>query len=234
MPENTNKVIQLKDSEGNDVSPVVNVGSIYDKNGQKVDNLLSYTVAGTDVPVPEIPSMKDEIKSELNGTIDAATLGGNTKEQIIASVPAPDLSNVNAAKLNGYTKDQIVSEAKTNVNATQLEGHPASYFATTASVAAAGGYVVGTYTGTATKNKPGTQTIQLEFTPSAVIVIKNDGETANGTRTCGGLALKDHPTTNGGSNSIEIVANGFVVSSYNGNYDATNEYSSQYYYIAFK
>lgn len=64
MPENTNKVIQLKDAEGNDVSPVVNVGSIYDKNGQKVDNLLSYTVAGTDVPVPELPdAISDSIAS---------------------------------------------------------------------------------------------------------------------------------------------------------------------------
>ena len=88
MPENTNKVIQLKDSEGNDVSPVVNVGSIYDKNGQKVDNLLSYTVAGTDVPVPELEDVKTQIQNELNGTMDAATLGGSTKEEIIASVPA--------------------------------------------------------------------------------------------------------------------------------------------------
>ena len=101
MPENTNKVIQLKDTEGNDVSPVVNVGSIYDKNGQKVDNLLSYTVAGTDVPVPEIEDVKTQIQNELNGTMDAATLGGSTKEEIIASVPAPDLSNVNAAELGG-------------------------------------------------------------------------------------------------------------------------------------
>ena len=101
MPENTNKVIQLKDSEGNDVSPVVNVGSIYDKNGQKVDNLLSYTVAGTDVTVPELEDVKTQIQNELNGTMDAATLGGSTKEQIVASVPAPDLSNVNAAQLGG-------------------------------------------------------------------------------------------------------------------------------------
>ena len=88
MPENTNKVIQLKDSEGNDVSPVVNVGSIYDKNGQKVDNLLSYTIAGPDVPVPELEDVKTQIQNELNGIMDAATLGGSTKEEIIASVPA--------------------------------------------------------------------------------------------------------------------------------------------------
>lgn len=145
MPEGTttNKVVQLKDPDTKEpISPVVNVGSIYDKNGKKVDNLLSYTIAGTDVPVPEIPSLKDQIKNELDGTVDAATLGGSTKEEIIASVPAPDLSNVNAAKLNGYTKDQIVSEAKTNVNATQLEGHPASYFAPASAIPNLAGFGV--------------------------------------------------------------------------------------------
>lgn len=71
MPENTNKVIQLKDAEGNDVSPVVNVGSIYDKNGQKVDNLLSYTVAGTDVPVPEIEDISINLENALQDAIDA-------------------------------------------------------------------------------------------------------------------------------------------------------------------
>ena len=116
MPENTNKVIQLKDAEGNDVSPVVNVGSIYDKNGQKVDNLLSYTVAGTDVPVPELEDVKTQIQNELNGTMDAATLGGSTKEEIIASVPAythpstiqctaaTEINNLKSSVSNGKTR----------------------------------------------------------------------------------------------------------------------------------
>lgn len=124
MPEGTttNKVVQLKDPDTKEpISPVVNVGSIYDKNGKKVDNLLSYTIAGTDVPVPEIPSLKDQIKNELDGTVDAATLGGSTKEEIIASVPAPDLSNVNA-KL--------------------LEGHPASYFAPASAIPNLAGFGV--------------------------------------------------------------------------------------------
>ena len=124
MPEGTttNKVVQLKDPDTKEpISPVVNVGSIYDKNGKKVDNLLSYTIAGTDVPVPEIPSLKDQIKNQLDGTVDAATLGGSTKEEIIASVPAPDLSNVNA-KL--------------------LEGHPASYFAPASAIPNLAGFSV--------------------------------------------------------------------------------------------
>lgn len=73
MPENTNKVIQLQDTEGNDVSPVVNVGSIYDKNGQKIDNLLSYVVAGTDVPIPEINDVVESLQELVNTSVSEMT-----------------------------------------------------------------------------------------------------------------------------------------------------------------
>lgn len=61
------RVVQLTDDNDNPVSPVVNVGSLYDKNGNKVDNLLSYKVAGTDVPVPEIKN----VEAELTAKVDA-------------------------------------------------------------------------------------------------------------------------------------------------------------------
>ncbi len=65
-----NKVIQLLDPDtGDKVSPVVNVGSIYDKNGNKVDNLLSYKVSGVDVPIPEIKDVKGELTDEVNQAI---------------------------------------------------------------------------------------------------------------------------------------------------------------------
>lgn len=65
-----NKVIQLLDPEtGGKVSPVVNVGSIYDKKGQKIDNLLSYKVSGMDVPIPEAKNMTDEINKKVDDTL---------------------------------------------------------------------------------------------------------------------------------------------------------------------
>lgn len=68
MATNENiRVVQLTDDNDNPVSPVVNVGSIYDKNGNKVDNLLSYKVAGTNVPVPEIKN----VEAELTAKVDA-------------------------------------------------------------------------------------------------------------------------------------------------------------------
>ena len=73
MPEGTttNKVVQLKDPTTKEpVSPVVNVGSIYDKNGNKVDNLLSYVVAGTDVPIPEISDIADNLQQQVDAKLD--------------------------------------------------------------------------------------------------------------------------------------------------------------------
>lgn len=68
MATNENiRVVQLTDDNDNPVSPVVNVGSLYDKNGNKVDNLLSYKLAGTNVPVPEIKN----IQAELTAKVDA-------------------------------------------------------------------------------------------------------------------------------------------------------------------
>ena len=92
MSENAIKVIQLQDNEGNDVSPVVNVGSIYDKNGQKVDNLLSYVVAGTDVPIPEIPSIASELQQQVDAKLDEVdTAVDNMESQVDEFLTNPGL-----------------------------------------------------------------------------------------------------------------------------------------------
>lgn len=71
MPETNNnttpatpvKVVQLKDPDTKEpVSPVVNVASIFDKSGNKVDNLLSYVIAGTDVTVPDMKLIANDIR----------------------------------------------------------------------------------------------------------------------------------------------------------------------------
>ena len=70
MATNENiRVVQLTDDNDNPVSPVVNVGSLYDKNGNKVDNLLSYKVAGTNVPVPEIKNIQDELTAKVDAKL---------------------------------------------------------------------------------------------------------------------------------------------------------------------
>lgn len=74
MPETNNnttpatpvKVVQLKDPDTKEpVSPVVNVASIFDKSGNKVDNLLSYVIAGTDVTVPDMKLIANDIREHV-------------------------------------------------------------------------------------------------------------------------------------------------------------------------
>lgn len=74
MPETNNnttpatpvKVVQLKDPDTKEpVSPVVNVASIFDKSGNKVDNLLSYVIAGTDVTIPDMKLIANDIREHV-------------------------------------------------------------------------------------------------------------------------------------------------------------------------
>ena len=66
MATNENiRVVQLTDDTGNKVSPVVNVGSLYDKNGNKVDNLLSYKLAGTTQTIPEVKDLVKDVNDKL-------------------------------------------------------------------------------------------------------------------------------------------------------------------------
>nr|DAO30675.1 MAG TPA: hypothetical protein [Caudoviricetes sp.] len=101
-----NKVIQLLDpGTGGKVSPVVNVGSIYDKKGQKIDNLLSYKVSGMDVPIPEIKSIEDM----LNARIDAKLTELDAAVSKIEKAAESGANVVVTAKVkNGETVEQFM------------------------------------------------------------------------------------------------------------------------------
>ena len=84
MPETNNnttpatpvKVVQLKDPDTKEpVSPVVNVASIFDKSGNKVDNLLSYVIAGTDVTIPDMKLIANDIREHVIRAGQTITVG---------------------------------------------------------------------------------------------------------------------------------------------------------------
>lgn len=128
MATNENiRVVQLTDDNDNPVSPVVNVGSLYDKNGNKVDNLLSYKVAGTNVPVPEIKNIQDELTQKVDKAIldmktqvEAFTMNGglpvndvrSAKVASGESISAGDVVDIDnsgcAAVRYGVTEEEIV------------------------------------------------------------------------------------------------------------------------------
>lgn len=132
-----------------------------------------------------------------------------------------------------------------NSNADKID---AAYADLTAQSMQKSDIVFGTYTGNAPedyeKNTAYSQTINLGFTPKAVVVYR-DGYymyASHNTYTTffGGLALEGHPTdpnNNNGRHSVEIVTNGFKVLYYyssSGDSFFTNNHGATYYFIAFK
>lgn len=111
-----------------------------------------------------------------------------------------------------------------------------------------GGTVFGTYTGNAPEdyedNTMYSQTINLGFTPKAVIVYQSGYsmhiQHSTYSSFSGGLALEGHPTVPNDKNdrhSVEVVTNGFKVLSYfstSGNRLFANSHGGTYYFIAFK
>ena len=107
--------------------------------------------------------------------------------------------------------------------------------------------VFGTYTGNAPQypedDTVHSQTINLGFTPKAVIVCRRGYQMyfENGARNgvTGGIALDGHPIDidNKGWKPVEIVTNGFKVltaMSDSSNYAVANNYGDTYHFIAFK
>ena len=119
MATNENiRVVQLTDDNDNPVSPVVNVGSLYDKNGNKVDNLLSYKVAGTDVPVPEIKNVEAELTQKVDKAIldmktqvEAFTMNGGLPVNDVRSAVVADGQTINA----GDVVDVVDGKATTTI-----------------------------------------------------------------------------------------------------------------------
>lgn len=89
--------------------------------------------------------------------------------------------------------------------------------------------VKGSYEG----NGMTTRTIELGFTPSAVLVMRNDGVTKDDTAIVGGLAVTGSPVVSSADlYAVSIVENGFMVARNAG--VNTNMSVTTYNYVAFK
>lgn len=101
-----------------------------------------------------------------------------------------------------------------------------------------GAFVTGTYVGTATGTSVANQTINIGFTPSAVIVTNISGQMnrdSSGDVYCGGMALSGAPAVNkDGAAIVEIIENGFKVHNSPNAKIAANDSDTTYKYIAFK
>lgn len=89
--------------------------------------------------------------------------------------------------------------------------------------------VAGSYVG----NGMTTRTIELGFTPSAVLVMREDGLTKDDTAIVGGLAVTGSPVVSSADlYALQIVENGFMVARNAG--VNTNMSVTTYNYVAFK
>lgn len=92
MP-NTTKVVQLHDPTTDEpISPVVNVGSLYDNNGKPVDGLVAHVVAGTEVPVPKLKDVTKELQSEVDAFI--STSQAQVNDLLAGGLPVADIREI--------------------------------------------------------------------------------------------------------------------------------------------
>lgn len=238
MPSATYRMHQkLSDGSYQAIHVESESGVILRPNGDTVEQTLRCCVLAEDAG-DNVPGF----------VVDADTLGGSTKEEIISTAQAGvDLSNIDAATLGGSTKEQIIAAVPTythptekqcsylpdlsNINAAQLGGRPPSYYASAASVSAAGRYVVGVYAG----NGQSAQTVTLGFAPKAVFAAYG-GYAFSSPNNMAALAIKGHNViiTNGAGtfNGLLLTSTGFTVfenAEFRLNYDRNT-----YFYIAFK
>lgn len=117
MATNENiRVVQLTDDNDNPVSPVVNVGSLYDKNGNKVDNLLSYKLAGTNVPVPEIKNVQDELTAKVDAKLEEVSKAiSNTITRTVTGDP------INVGDIIDYTSTTCFVDKRFKIGSTKLD-----------------------------------------------------------------------------------------------------------------
>ncbi len=96
--------------------------------------------------------------------------------------------------------------------------------------------VIRTYTGDGTTNR----TIELGFTPRALLVVNDYGTTfaylSGVAQFCGGFVTQDSPAKYSGNIIVQITENGFIVNHYisDGIYLVTNTEGTVYHYIALK
>lgn len=117
MATNENiRVVQLTDDNDNPVSPVVNVGSLYDKNGNKVDNLLSYKLAGTNVPVPEIKNVENELTQKVDAKLEEVSKAiSNTITRTVTGDP------INVGDIIDYNNTACFVDKRFKIGSTALD-----------------------------------------------------------------------------------------------------------------
>ena len=164
----------------------------------------------------------EQLRQALNGVCDD---GKALEERIDAYRAQTFTGEVARDMLAQEVTDELDSKADDSANT-------AAHAAFTTQIAAKCEVVFGTYTGDGTASR----TINLGFTPKAVLSMTRNGIMyLSGYH--GGLALLGHPVCDaqGTNTALEIVTGGFRVAHTDGNYvPESNSSGIVYHYIAFR
>ena len=120
-------------------------------------------------------------------------------------------------------------EASDQVKRTDFNEDNAKIDAALDSLASRVEVVIGTYDGNGVNNR----TIELGFTPKAVLLENASGQRSDGDRAWGGLMLPNCPIVAAVGMSAQIVEGGFQVH-YASDYNCGNVPGIRYRYLAFK
>lgn len=96
--------------------------------------------------------------------------------------------------------------------------------------------VTGSYTGNSNTEGNQARTINLGFTPKAVMLVNSEGRmgwSGNSEMGAGGLALPGKPVTVSSATILEIVTGGFQVK-HQSSFITTNRASTSYYYLVLR
>ena len=173
-----------------------------------------------------IENVQSQVTEAIIGSIPSGSITGDKLAQDVrdrfaaiesaAASEASTRASADSAEASARTTADINLQNQINTHTTQIAGKCQVAY--------------GEYTGDGAASR----TINLGFTPTAVILCQVSGEFSDANIYSGGIAVTGHPaTTRSGYPTIQIVDGGFQVFYFSGESSYTNIEGTVYHYIAF-
>ena len=195
-------------------------------------------------------SSPEELRQAVNGICDDATTLSGKVDSILAEtfdgvVEKSMLSEALADELDAKaTQTELAAEVDTleaadSALGSRMSAAESTITTHTSQIAQKCEVYAGTYVGNDDPDTgTGSQTIHLGFTPKAVFVMRDGAYLNSDNRLYGGLAVSGYAATGSIGTAMQIVSNGFKVSSLSSTSSSMrirlNTNGDRYFYLAFK
>ena len=191
-------------------------------------------------------SSPEELRQAVNGICDDASRLEARVEGIVVdtfgdTIDREMLSNELAAELDAkatqtaLAAEQTARQSEDRALNTRVTSAESTISTHTSQISQKSEVYFGTYVGNADEETGiGNQTVNIGFTPKAVLVLRTGADICRDNWTYGGLALTGYPARMNGETVLQIVTNGFRAYSDSPLRIRANDDSDRYYYFAFK